>query len=261
MSELSQKKPSTSPSRSRCQRRVTMILSDHHRWNFRVVGLIDSCVSQQAADAGKPASPHHSLLVAANQAAVINAAKSASASPGGALSKTAVTTLVKGTVGPAAKATAGPAAAVGAAAKGVNNVPLVSMSKGAGAGALVGAPKGTSTSLVPTASLVGAVPAGGGKTGATLSGERRHSRVPHTCPGADGSHAARPVFWSAGMLKIHSGGPSSQQTVLTIPANQLKQLGVGAGAGGLQTILMPVGKGKVETVTGLWLWCVPSLRD
>lgn len=47
-----------------------------------------------------------------------------------------------------------------------------------------------------------------------------------------------------GMLKIHSGGSSSQQTVLTIPANQLKQLGVGTGSGGLQTIIMPVGKGK-----------------
>lgn len=45
-------------------------------------------------------------------------------------------------------------------------------------------------------------------------------------------------------MKIHSGGPSSQQTVLTIPANQLKQLGVGSGSGGLQTILMPVGKGE-----------------
>lgn len=51
------------------------------------------------------------------------------------------------------------------------------------------------------------------------------------------------------MLKIHSGGSSSQQTVLTIPANQLKQLGVGTGSGGLQTILMPVGKGKVSFVT------------
>lgn len=50
--------------------------------------------------------------------------------------------------------------------------------------------------------------------------------------------------FSLGMLKIHSGGSSSQQTVLTIPANQLKQLGVGTGSGGLQTILMPVGKGK-----------------
>uniref|UniRef100_A0A8D2ZGZ2 YEATS domain-containing protein 2 n=1 Tax=Scophthalmus maximus TaxID=52904 RepID=A0A8D2ZGZ2_SCOMX len=43
-------------------------------------------------------------------------------------------------------------------------------------------------------------------------------------------------------LTIHSGGSSSQQTVLTLPANQLKQLGVGPGSGGLQTILMPVGK-------------------
>uniref|UniRef100_A0A6Q2XXX9 YEATS domain-containing protein 2 n=1 Tax=Esox lucius TaxID=8010 RepID=A0A6Q2XXX9_ESOLU len=54
-----------------------------------------------------------------------------------------------------------------------------------------------------------------------------------------------PVFWYLqGMLKIHSGASSSQQTVLTIPTNQLKQLGVGTATGGLQTILMPVGKGK-----------------
>lgn len=53
------------------------------------------------------------------------------------------------------------------------------------------------------------------------------------------------------MLKIHSGGVSSQQTVLTIPANQLKQLGVGSGSAGLQTILMPVGKGDVS-VGGFW---------
>lgn len=134
--------------------------------------MIDSCVSQQAADAGKPVSPHHSLLVAANQAAVINAAKSASATPGGALSKTAVTTLVKGTVSSAApaKAAVGSAGAAGTLAKGVTNVPVVSVSKGAGAGALVSMPKGSSTSLVTTASLVGGVAAGGGKTGATLSG-------------------------------------------------------------------------------------------
>lgn len=163
--------------------------------------MIDSRVSpQQAADAGKPASPHHSLLVAANQAAVINAAKSASATPGGggaALSKTAVTTLVKGTVGSAAKATVGSAGAVGAVTKGVNNVPLVSMSKGAGAGTLVSVPKGSGTSLVPTASLVGAVPAGGGKTGATLSGKHRQPvfSPTHTCPGASASHAARPVVF------------------------------------------------------------------
>lgn len=55
---------------------------------------------------------------------------------------------------------------------------------------------------------------------------------------------AHRFFFFVGMLKIHSGGSNSQQTVLTIPANQLKQLGVGTGSGGLQTILMPVGKGK-----------------
>lgn len=54
-----------------------------------------------------------------------------------------------------------------------------------------------------------------------------------------------PVLWSCpGMLKIHSGGSSSQQTVLTVPANQPKQLGVGTGTGGVQTIHMPVNKGK-----------------
>lgn len=44
------------------------------------------------------------------------------------------------------------------------------------------------------------------------------------------------------MLKLHPAQSSSQQTVLTIPANQLKQLSVGSGSSGLQTILMPVGK-------------------
>uniref|UniRef100_A0A4W6E7P8 YEATS domain-containing protein 2 n=1 Tax=Lates calcarifer TaxID=8187 RepID=A0A4W6E7P8_LATCA len=149
---------------------------------------------QQAAEGGKSASQHHSLLVAANQAAVISAAKSASAANA-----------------------AGSAGAVATVAKGIANMPVIGMSKGAGVGAVVGAPKSSGTSLVSTASLVSGMAAGGGKTGATLSG----------------------------MLKIHSGGSSSQQTVLTIPANQLKQLGVGTGSGGLQTILMPVGKGKV----------------
>lgn len=55
------------------------------------------------------------------------------------------------------------------------------------------------------------------------------------------------VLWP-GMLKIHSGGSSSQQTVLTIPANQLKQLGVGTGSAGLQTIIMPVGKGTYPLI-------------
>uniref|UniRef100_A0A8C6PQ60 YEATS domain-containing protein 2 n=1 Tax=Nothobranchius furzeri TaxID=105023 RepID=A0A8C6PQ60_NOTFU len=48
-------------------------------------------------------------------------------------------------------------------------------------------------------------------------------------------------FWP-GMLKIQSAGSSSQQTVLTIPATQLKQLGVGTGSAGLQSIFMPVSK-------------------
>ncbi|KAL7387014.1 hypothetical protein ABVT39_017030 [Epinephelus coioides] len=171
---------------------------------------------QQAADGGKSASQHHSLLVAANQAAVISAAKSASAAAGGSLSKTAVATLVKGAGNSAtmSKSAAGSTGAVVTVAKGITNMPVVSMSKSAGVGSVVGAPKSSGTSLVTAASLVSGMAAGGGKTGATLSG----------------------------MLKIHSGGSSSQQTVLTIPANQLKQLGVGTGSGGVQTILMPVGK-------------------
>ncbi|XP_037643806.1 YEATS domain-containing protein 2 isoform X1 [Sebastes umbrosus] len=171
---------------------------------------------QQAADGGKSASQHHSLLVAANQAAVISAAKSASAAAGGSLSKTAVATLVKGAGNSATmtKSATGSTGAVVTVAKGVTNMPVVSMSKGAGVGTVVGVPKSSGTSLVTAASLVSGMAAGGGKTGATLSG----------------------------MLKIHSGGSSSQQTVLTIPANQLKQLGVGSGSGAVQTILMPVGK-------------------
>ncbi|XP_022610692.1 YEATS domain-containing protein 2 [Seriola dumerili] len=171
---------------------------------------------QQAAEGGKSASQHHSLLVAANQAAVISAAKSASAAASGSLSKTAVATLVKGAGNAATmtKSAAGSTGAVVTVAKGITNMPVISMSKGAGVGTVVGVPKSTGTSLVNAASLVSGMAAGGGKTGATLSG----------------------------MLKIHSGGSSSQQTVLTIPANQLKQLGVGTGSGGLQTILMPVGK-------------------
>uniref|UniRef100_A0A8C9X216 YEATS domain-containing protein 2 n=1 Tax=Sander lucioperca TaxID=283035 RepID=A0A8C9X216_SANLU len=132
---------------------------------------------QQAADGGKSASLHHSLLVA-------------SASAAGA---------------------AGSTGAVVTVAKGITNMPVISMSKAAGVGNVVGVPKSSGTSLVTAASLVSGMAAGGGKTGATLSG----------------------------MLKIHSGGSSSQQTVLTIPANQLKQLGVGTVSGGVQTILMP----------------------
>ncbi|XP_053294595.1 YEATS domain-containing protein 2 [Pleuronectes platessa] len=183
---------------------------------------------QQAAEGGKSAPQHHSLLVAANQAAVISAAKSASAAAaaaaaaaaggggGGSLSKTAVATLVKGAGNSATmtKSAAGSTGAVVTVAKGPATMPVIGMSKGAGVGTVAGVPKSSSTSLVTAASLVSGMAAGGGKTGTTLSG----------------------------MLKIHSGGSSSQQTVLTIPANQLKQLGVATGNGGMQTILMPVGK-------------------
>ncbi|XP_034412043.1 YEATS domain-containing protein 2 isoform X2 [Cyclopterus lumpus] len=188
-----------------------------------------AAASQQAADGGKSASQHHSLLVAANQAAVISAAKSASAAAaaaaaaGGSLSKMAMANLVKG-AGNSATMTKGAAGATGAVvtvAKGITNMPVVSMSKSAGVGTMVGGPKSSGTSLVTAASLVSGMVAGGGKTGATLSG----------------------------MLKIHSGGSSSQQTVLTIPANQLKQLGVGSGSGGVQTILMPVGKASKGPVS------------
>ncbi|XP_030015917.1 YEATS domain-containing protein 2 isoform X2 [Sphaeramia orbicularis] len=177
---------------------------------------------QQAADGGKSTSHHHSLLVAANQAAVISAAKSASAAAGGSLSKTAVATLIKGGGNTATmtKSAAGSAGSVVTVAKGISNMPVIG--KGAGVGTVVGVPKSSSTSLMTSASLVSGVAAGVGKTGPTLSG----------------------------MLKIHSGGSSSQQTVLTIPANQLKQLGVGTGSGGLQTILMPVGKVKTEPGAG-----------
>ncbi|XP_076000921.1 YEATS domain-containing protein 2 isoform X2 [Genypterus blacodes] len=172
---------------------------------------------QQATDGGKSVSQHHSLLVAANQAAVINAAKNASAAAGSSLSKSTVASLVKGAGNSAAmtKSAAGSTGTVVTVAKGITNMPVISMSKGAAVGTVVGVPKSSSTSLVTTASIVSGMTAGGGKTNATLSG----------------------------MLKIHSGGSSSQQTVLTFPANQLKQLGVGTGSGGMQTIIMPVGKG------------------
>uniref|UniRef100_A0A3Q1FT75 YEATS domain-containing protein 2 n=1 Tax=Acanthochromis polyacanthus TaxID=80966 RepID=A0A3Q1FT75_9TELE len=197
------------------------------------VSTAAAAASQQQADGGgKSASQHHSLLVAANQAAVISAAKNASAASGGSLSKAAVASLVKG-AGSSATLTKGAVGSTGAVvtvAKGISNMPVISMSKGAGVGTVVGVPKSSGTSLVNTASLVSGVAAGGGKTGAALSG----------------------------MLKIHSGGSSSQQTVLTIPANQLKQLGVGTGSGGLQTIFMPVGKVKTEPGAGTAVTAGPS---
>uniref|UniRef100_A0A8C2A345 YEATS domain-containing protein 2 n=1 Tax=Cyprinus carpio TaxID=7962 RepID=A0A8C2A345_CYPCA len=139
------------------------------------------------------ASPQHPVLVAANQAAVISAAKSASSAASTAKSSASGT----GTVVTVAKSV---------------NMPLISLSKGAGS-SVVGGSKSSSPSLVTAASLIG----GGtvsGKTAATISG----------------------------MLKLHPAQSSSQQTVLTIPANQLKQLSVGSGSSGLQTILMPVSK-------------------
>uniref|UniRef100_A0A6Q2X5R0 YEATS domain-containing protein 2 n=1 Tax=Esox lucius TaxID=8010 RepID=A0A6Q2X5R0_ESOLU len=149
-------------------------------------------VSHQLADGSVQAKPlSHSVLMAANQAAVISAAKNNATA-------TAVT-----------KSGPNPSGTVVTVAKSVNNMPVISMAKGAGS-TVVGVPKSASTTLVS------GMTAGGGKTAATLSG----------------------------MLKIHSGASSSQQTVLTIPTNQLKQLGVGTATGGLQTILMPVGKGK-----------------
>ncbi|XP_067330550.1 YEATS domain-containing protein 2 isoform X2 [Channa argus] len=175
-----------------------------------------AATQQQAADVGKSATQHPSLLVAANQAAVISAAKSASAAAGISLSKTAVATLVKGAVNPptTTKSAASSTGAVVTVPKGITDMSLINMSKGGTVGTVVGVPKSSGTSLATAASLVSGVTAGGTKSGAALSG----------------------------MLKIHSGGSSSQQTVLTIPANQLKQLVVGTGSGGLQTILMPVGK-------------------
>lgn len=172
---------------------------------------------QQAADGGKPASQSHSLLMSANQAAVISAAKSVSAAGGSGLSKAAVASLVKG----AASMTKSAASSVGTLAKGVTNLPFTSVSKGVVMGAVTAAPKSSGPSLVSASSLVSGVTAGGGKTSAALSG----------------------------VLKIHSGGSSSQQTVLTIPANQLKQLGVGSGNAGMQTLFMPVSKASKGPVS------------
>lgn len=128
-----------------------------------------------------------------------------------AANQAAVISAAKSASSAANTKTASGAGAVVTVAKSVN-MPLISLSKGAGSSAVSGA-KSSSPSLVTAASLIG----GGtvsGKTAATISG----------------------------MLKLHPAQSSSQQTVLTIPANQLKQLSVGSGSSGLQTILMPVGK-------------------
>lgn len=128
-----------------------------------------------------------------------------------AANQAAVISAAKSASSAANTKTASSAGAVVTVAKSVN-MPLISLPKGAGPSAVSGA-KSSSPSLVTAASLIG----GGtvsGKTAATISG----------------------------MLKLHPAQSSSQQTVLTIPANQLKQLSVGSGSSGLQTILMPVGK-------------------
>lgn len=114
-------------------------------------------------DAGKSPSPHHSLLVTANQAAVINAAKSASATAsgvGGGLSKLAVATLVKSGGGAAAvpKGLVSIPGGTTVAAKGHGNVPVVSVAKSGMLGSVVTAAKSGSAG-----SLVGG--AGGSKTG------------------------------------------------------------------------------------------------
>ncbi|XP_045570837.1 YEATS domain-containing protein 2 isoform X2 [Salmo salar] len=195
--------------------------------------------SQPVAEVSVQAKPvSHSILVAANQAAVINAAKNASAANAVTMARnttaaitmakkstaTAVTmaksatglvTMQKGAMAPTVTLAKGPTTSgtVVTVAKSITNMHVISMAKGAGS-MVVGVPKSASTTLVSAASLFSGMVAGGGKTAATLSG----------------------------MLKIHSGGSSSQQTVLTVPANQPKQLGVGTGTGGVQTIHMPVNK-------------------
>uniref|UniRef100_A0A7M4EPU5 YEATS domain-containing protein 2 n=1 Tax=Crocodylus porosus TaxID=8502 RepID=A0A7M4EPU5_CROPO len=58
----------------------------------------------------------------------------------------------------------------------------------------------------------------------------------------------------SGLLKIHSTQSSPQQAVLTVPSH-LKQLGVNTASGGVQTILMPVNKGKVLWDKGRGLHC------
>ncbi|TSU88991.1 YEATS domain-containing protein 2 [Bagarius yarrelli] len=142
-----------------------------------------------SASSGSKAAAQPSVLMAANQAAVINAAKCASSAANVAKNTGAVVSVSKSI-----------------------NMPLISLSKGAGT-AVVNVPKSASPSFVSAASLVG---------GATVSGKTAAA--------------------ISGMLKLHSGQSGSQQTVLTIPANQLKQLSISGASAGLQTILMPVGK-------------------
>ncbi|KAL2097043.1 hypothetical protein ACEWY4_006250 [Coilia grayii] len=157
-----------------------------------------------SSSGAKPASQQHQLLVAANQAAVISAAKNAS---------NAAAAMAAAAAAASSASKTGTGTVVNVAKSMAANIPVISLGKGAGQ-AVVSMPKSASPSLVTAASLVSGGGAVSGKAAATLSG----------------------------MLKLHAGQPSSQPTVLTIPANQLKQLSVGTGPGGVQTILMPVGK-------------------
>uniref|UniRef100_A0AAY5F3Y3 YEATS domain-containing protein 2 n=1 Tax=Electrophorus electricus TaxID=8005 RepID=A0AAY5F3Y3_ELEEL len=152
---------------------------------------------QPAEGASVPSTPslsktatQHPVLVAANQASVINAAKSSSSGVSMAKGTAPLVTVTKSL-----------------------NMPVISLSKGQAGTPVVNVPKSASPSLVTAASLVG---------GATVSGKTAAA--------------------ISGMLKLHSGQSSSQQTVLTIPATQLKQLSLSGATTGLQTLLMPVGK-------------------
>ncbi|XP_028327939.1 YEATS domain-containing protein 2 [Gouania willdenowi] len=145
--------------------------------------------------------------LAAHQSLLVAANQAAVISAAKSASAAAAGSVSKTTVASLVKGAASLTKGAGVAAAGAKGVASINVSKG-------NASKSSSTS-VNAASVVNTV-VGGGKACAALSG----------------------------VLKIHSGGSSSQQTVVTIPANQLKQLGVGSG--GLQSLLMPVGKVKTE---------------
>ncbi|CAL8281673.1 unnamed protein product [Lota lota] len=149
-----------------------------------------SSVSTATAADQPQASQHHPVLMAANQAAVINAAKNASAAASCSLAKSAAAALVRAGSG---KAAAGASALT--VAKSIANMPVVGLPKGA---SVVGGGKAPGTSLVSMA--------GGGKSGRSTSSLVCMLKI----------HAGS------------SGG--SQQTVLSGPANQLKPLAVGPGA-------------------------------
>lgn len=100
-----------------------------------------------SASSGAKSTAQSSVLMAANQAAVISAAKSASSTCNAAKNTGAVVTVSKSI-----------------------NMPLISLSKGAGT-AVVSVPRSASPSLVNAASLVGGATVSG-KTAAAISGDR-----------------------------------------------------------------------------------------